>query len=53
MILKAIIAANVIRKGLVQAPSVSEIQSFQYLESEIRKVMERVAIREIVTSAPP
>lgn len=53
MILKTTIAANVIRKGLVHASSISEINSFQYLESEIRKAIERVTIREMVASFPP
>lgn len=52
MILKATIAAKVIRKGLVQAPSISEVHSFQYLESEKSNTIENVMIRETVANAP-
>ena len=53
MILNATIAAKVIRKGLVQAPSISETHSLEYLESEISNAIEWVTIREIVANIPP
>ncbi|MDJ1423623.1 MAG: hypothetical protein M5U10_17145 [Candidatus Methanoperedens sp.] len=53
MTLKTTIAANVRRRGLEQAPSVLEAHSFQYLESDISRAMERETMRETVAKAPP
>lgn len=53
MILKIMIAAKVIRSGLEQVSSVLEAHLFQYLESEVNKMIERETTREMIAKIPP
>jgi len=46
-------AAKVIKRGLEQMSRVLEDHLFQYLESEISRVIERQTIREMIAIIPP
>ena len=53
MTFKKTIAAKVIRSEIVHILSVLDAQLFQYLESEIKKPIERETTRDIVAITPP
>ena len=53
MTFKKTIAAKVIRSEIVHILSVLDAQLFQYLESEIKRPIERETTRDIVAIIPP
>ena len=53
MIFKKTIAAKVIRSEIVHILRVLDAQLFQYLESDIKRPIERETTRDTVAIAPP